>query len=115
MYFMKSKSKHAQPKRKKEFRFKSISISKNKKMRHPAYVFLEKGNIYIYVNLTHSNNIDGKVIIKLSKNPDPNDKRDSYFIEEIHEDTKDNFGRRLLGWEMDPIDDQIIRKLYKKR
>lgn len=112
---MKKKSKNTYSKNRKEFRFKNIEISNKAKMRHPVYVFVEKGNVYFYVNLTHSKEIAGKVVIKLTKNPNPDDRANSYFIEEIHEDTKDKFGKRLLGWEMDPKDDEIIRKLYKKR
>ena len=112
---MKKKSKNTYSKNRKEFRFKNIEISNKAKMRHPVYVFVEKGNVYFYVNLTHSKEIAGKVVIKLTKNPNPDDRANSYFIEEIHEDTKDKFGKRLLGWEMDPKDDEIIRKLYKKK
>lgn len=111
---MKKKSKNAHLKRKKEFRLRKINVG-NKKIKHPAYVFLEMGNVYIFVNLTHSKEIKNKIVLKLKKNPNPKDNADSYYVEEIHEDTKDKFGKRLLDWEMDPNDDEIIRKLYKKR
>ncbi len=115
---MKSKNKNAIARKKKEFRFHKIEmISNNKKISfgwHPAYVFLEKGNIYIYVSVTHSNSIKNGLVVKLKKNPNPKDIRDSYYVCEIKEDTKDRFRRRREGWLMDEEDDDAIRKLYQK-
>ena len=112
---MKKKSKKAILKSRKQFRFKKIMIKGNKIMRHPAYIFYEKGNVYIYVNITHSSIVNGKIVIKLRKNPNPNDKDNSYYVEEIREDTKDSFGKRLHGWKLNSLDDAEIRELYKKR
>ncbi len=116
---MKQKSKKQVLRKKKEFRFHKIEKINDKgaktKKWHPAYVFLEKGNIYIYVSLTHSNNIDNLILIKLRKNPDPNDERDSYWVVEIKEDTKDRFGKREHGWDIDDLDDKDIRNEYEKR
>lgn len=86
---MKKKSKNAHLKRKKEFRLRKINVG-NKKIKHPAYVFLEMGNVYIFVNLTHSKEIKNKIVLKLKKNPNPKDNADSYYVEENHEDTKIN-------------------------
>ncbi len=114
---MKKKNKKAQLKRKKEFRFHRINLpsdeARNKKMMHPAYVFLEKGNIFIYVTLTHSSQVKNHIVIKLRKNPNPKDQSDAYVVDEIREDTKDKFSRRLSDWELDPLDDAFIRKLKK--
>ena len=112
---MKKKSRKANLKNRKEFRFKKIRVKEHLSIRHPAYVIIEKGNIYVYVTITHSNQVKGKVVIKLQKNPNPKDNRDVYFVTEIEQDTKDKFGRRLTGWKMNPEDDEKIRKLYKKR
>ena len=84
-----------------------------KKMYHPAYVFLQKGNLYIYVTITHSSNITGVMLIKLRKNPNPKDKTDSFRTKKISEDTKDRFGRRHDSWVMDETDDKEIRKDYE--
>ena len=115
---MKPKSKHAQLKRKKEFRYKSVEIIDNKKktkrIRHPAYVFLEKGNVLIYVNITHSNSVKNLLVIELSKNPNPEDNRKSFWVAEIRKDTKDKFGRREDGWTMDDEDDLEIRNFFEK-
>lgn len=116
---MKKKSKHARLKRKNEFRFHRVEV-KNKKgtttiIMHPSYVFLEKGNVYIYVTITHSNHVQGLLVVKLRKNPNPLDKNDSYRVVEIREDRKNRFGRRILGWSMDNLDKEDIFEEYKKR
>ena len=116
---MKQKSKKQPVKKKKEFRFHNVEILGNNgttiKIRHPAYVFLEKGNIYIYISITHSPEIKNKLVIKLRKNPNPEDKKDSYWVVDIKEDTKDTFSKRQKKWKMDDADDEDIRKEYKKR
>ena len=116
---MKRKTKNQIAKKKKEFRYHNIEIVNENgsitKIRHPSYVFLEKGNIYIYISITHSDNVENAIVIKLRKNPNPQDKRDSYRIAEIKEDTKDRFSKRLKKWVMDCEDDKEIREEYKKR
>ena len=51
---MKTKSKNTRPKKKKEFRYhKVVALTKKGKavpLRHPAFVFYERGNIFIYVS-----------------------------------------------------------------
>ena len=117
--FMKKKNKNAIIRKKKEFRFHKIElISSNNKNSigwHPAYVFLEKGNVFIYVSLTHSNSIKNGIVIKLKKNPNPKDNRDSFYVCEVKEDTKDRFRRRREGWSMDAEDDNAIRDLFMKK
>ena len=103
-------------KRKKDIRFHVVIISNKKgrirKLSHPTYIFLEKGNIYFYVVITHSKKVKGFVPIKLKRNPNPSDKRDAYFNPEFKEDTKDRFGRRHDDWSIDIADDQLIRQLF---
>ena len=115
---MKKKSKKAIIRKKKEFRYHKIPVkSKNGKtyeIYHPTYVFLEKGNIYIYVSITHSNHINDKIIIQLRQNPNPKDKRESYWVAKIKNDRKDTFGKREKNWKIDPQDDEDIRNLKKK-
>ena len=116
---MKSKSKKQKVRKRKEFRYHNIEIvndnSAIKKIRHPSYIFLQKGNLYIYVSMTHSNLVKNEIVIKLRKNPNPEDNRESFWIVEIKADTKDKFGKRLVKWVIDIEDDADIRKEYKKR
>ena len=112
---MKSKSKHAKFIKSHEFRYHNINIIKEGKIvkiRHPAYIFLKRGNLYIYVSLTHSDNVEGCLVIRLQKNPNPSDNRPSFYVVDIRTDTKDRFGRRENNWEMDLLDDEEIRKWF---
>lgn len=105
--------------RKKEFRFHEVKVinksGKAKSIRHPCFIFLEKGNLFIYVQLTHSENVKDYVVVKLRKNPNPNDERISYYIEKVMIDNKVNFDKRLSNWEINIDDDSDIRELIKKR
>ena len=116
---MKKKSRNSALKRKHEFRFHKVIVLTNNgkqiKIAHPGYIFIEKGNLYIYVSLTHSNIIEGFKVLKLRKNPNPKDSGDSYYIAEIKEDTKDRFSRRLNDWRIDPEDDLDIQKLFENK
>ena len=116
---MKNKSKKAKFKKRSEFRYhNTVSINakgKKKNIRHPAYIFLEKGNIFIYISLTHSKEIKNVLLIKLRRNPKPKDNRDAYRVVEIRKDTKDAFGKRLKKWVIDPLDEEDIRKEFTKK
>ena len=115
---MKKKSKNAIIRKKKEFRYHSVELKNKKdkmiKINHPAYIFLKKGNVLIYVSITHSNKVEEKLLVKLHKNPNPLDKSDSFWVAEIKEDTKDRFGKIRTEWKIDEEDDYLIREFYKK-
>ena len=114
---MKKNKKKRFPKRRKDFRYHSVKVikktGKSFLIDHPAYIFLEKRDTYIYITITHSKNIEGKVLIQLKKNPNPNDEKESYWVLEIKEDAIDSFGKKIKGWKIDPLDDQEIREQYK--
>lgn len=116
---MKKRSRKAQLRRKHEFRYHKVRILKETGLKanmwHPAYIFLEKGNVYIYVSITHSDNVQNHVVVKMRKNPNPKDKTNSYYVDEIKQDTKDRFGKVLNNWEVDPQDDDDIQNLFKKQ
>ena len=116
---MKQKSNKQVIKKKSEFRFRKIETinkrGRKRMIRHPTYIFYEKGNLYIYVPLTHSSKVTNRVVIRLRINPNPRDPQLSYRVKEVSEDTKDRFGRRRKGWKMDKQDDLDIREEYKKR
>ena len=95
---MKTKATNkAKPKRKNEFRYHDLLIKtktgKKKKIKHPSYVWQERGNVYDYHSITHSSDIEGVELIKLRKNPNPSDKRDSYYDSKSKSDIKSSFGR----------------------
>lgn len=116
---MNSKIKDKKLKKKSEFRFHTV-IDKTKKgnktiNKHPTFIFLQNGDIYIYVQLTHCKKIRGKIVIKLKRNPNPLDIRESYYIKEILEDNADTFERIRNSWAMDEKDEEEIRKLANKK
>ena len=115
---MKKKAKNVTINKKKEFRYHDIEITNRRGRKiaigHPAYIFLQKGNVYVYVSITHSNRVNDYLLIKLKRNPNPKDDRDSYIVVDIKEDTKDQFGGLHKSWSLDPEDDELIRRLYDK-
>lgn len=110
------KRKNARLKRKNEFRYHNVIVhsrnGRTRKIKHPSYIFLEKGNIYIFVTITHSSKINDLKIIKLNKNPNPKDKRDSYVVLVIQTDIKSSFGVRHANWKIDVRDEELIREFY---
>ena len=115
---MKSKSKKQPLKRKHEFRNHAVVFLNRKgkvvKIKHPAYVFFEQGNIYYFVQLTHSSSIQGKITIQLRNNPNPKDNRKAFYIAKTQNDKKDSFGKKKNGWRMNPEDDKEIRQEFEK-
>lgn len=115
---MKKRSKKAIEKRTSQFRYHKIEITdekgKRKSIRHPTYIFVIIGNLFRYVSLTHSEKVEGEIVIELVENPNKKDKQKSYRVLGYKEDTKDNFGRKLSKWIINPLDDENIRKDKKR-
>ena len=105
--------------RKNEIRLHNVKV-KNKKSKeinilHPAYIFLEEnGEVFIYVTLTHSSDIDSLLTIKLRKNPNPNDDKYSYWVAEIRKDLKNSFTKMKNNWKIHELDEEAIRLFYEK-
>ena len=67
-------------KKRNEIRFHADRVkNKKKKIRHPKYIWRERGNVYDYHSITHSQFVDGVEYKKLRKNPKPGDNRDAYY------------------------------------
>lgn len=108
---MKKKST-LKPKRKNEFRYHQVVIikdGKKKKQKHPAYIWQQRGNVYDYHAMTHSDNIEGVTLRKFRKNPNPKDKRDAYYNAQSESDIKSSFGNKRK-WRIDPDDRKDIHK-----
>ena len=99
-------------KRKNEFRYHAVIIrssnGKRKKIRHPSYIWRQRGNMYDYHTITHSKQIDGIELKELRSNPNPKDKRKSYYDVNSKTDTKSSFGRKRKGWKLHPLDQSDI-------
>lgn len=58
------------------------------------------------------------IAYKLSKNPNPNDKRIAYVQDRVQTARIDFYGKRLNGWRFDKADMPIVRHItkgYKKK
>lgn len=89
-------------------------IRRGKKIKnHPAYIYARDGNTYKFIGITHAPITQGVRNIKLLKNPNPNDSRDSYARPFSDQDKIHNFGRRLKGWKIDPADKKTLDKIKK--
>lgn len=91
-------------KKKQEFRYHpEIYISRNGRIIyivHPAFIILEENGNYIYVTITHSKKVKGKVVLKLNSNPNPKDNKEAYWVMEIRCDKKERFGKKRKKWEL---------------
>ena len=114
---MEKNQKHKVFKKRKEFRYHPTNCKgKDGKMvviSHPTYIFLEEGNLYVFVTITHSNKVNDSFVIKLRKNPNPKDERDSYWVAEIRKDEIKNFGKKHNSWNIDELDDKAIREFFE--
>lgn len=116
---MQKNHKRSNLRRRKEIRTHDVFVRTKKgriiNIEHPVYVFLEKGSLLIYVTITHSDKVKDRLVVKLRQNPNPKDKRNSYYVAEVKEDVKHSFGHRKHGWIIHPDDDLEIRKLYSNK
>lgn len=80
---------------------------------HPTYIFAKKGNDYHYMGLTHAEITDGIANIPLSKNPNPADRRKSFFRPKTDSDNKNNFGAKHIGWKISRKDKKKAKKIKK--
>ena len=98
-------------KRRNEIRFHKDKIKNRKKtIRHPKYIWQQRGELYDYHDLTHSEYVDGIKYKKLRKNPNPKDNKDAFYSPFSRSDVKSNFGRKEK-WKLHPDD---IRDIHKK-
>ena len=113
---MKPTMKNQKIRRKHEIRYHKIKtinkVGNVKYIEHPCFVFLEIDGMYNFVSLTHSEFIEGVIVIKLRKNPNPEDNRDSFYVAEIKVAKKEEFQKIIKHWKLNSEDEMDIRKLY---
>lgn len=98
-----------------EFRYNNSPLAKG----HPNYVFgkTRDGKKYKSFGITHSPD-SRHIAYKLSKNPNPNDKRTAYVQDRVQTARVDFYSKRLNGWRFDNADMPIVRHItkgYKKK
>jgi len=85
-----------------------FDIRRNNNTGHPAIIYEIRGKQYKFISVTHASITNGIRNVKLSFNPNPNDKTPTYFRPYPQMQHKDNFGERYPNWKISPSD---IRKL----
>lgn len=87
---------------------------KNKRIKHPTYIFDERGNMYQYIGITHSEKVGDIQNIPLKKNPNPNDNRKAYIRPFVEEDKPKNFSRSMKDWKFSSEDKKTVQKVIDK-
>ena len=86
----------------------------SKKVRgHPTYIYKKVGNKFYYIGLTHSEITQGSKNIKLEKNPNPFDDKDSYIRPFSSEDEISKFGKKKKGWKLSKLDKKKVKSVKK--
>lgn len=79
---------------------------------HPTHLYAKKGDIVKYHQLTHSEEIQdlGIKTVRLTKNPNPKDKKPAYFIPMSEEGNINNFDKIKKNWSLSEEDNKIMKK-----
>lgn len=81
---------------------------------HPSYVWLEDNDYYHYHTITHSKRVLGLRLKQFKVNPNPKDKRKSFYDIDSQIDLMSNFGKRKKDWKISSFDKNEIAKTHKK-
>lgn len=88
----------------------------NRRRKHNSLIVKENDKDYEFFTLTHSKQRDDRhKNIKLFKNPNPKDKRNSYIENKLSKDKKGVFGRINNNLKLSSKDKQKVKKLYQKK
>lgn len=82
---------------------------------HPTYIYAKVGNKFKYIGMTHSEITDGIRNIKLDKNPNPEDSRDSYMRPTPQNADAGRFGSKLKGWKLAESDKPKVEEIKRKK
>ncbi len=98
-------------KRKKEV--KKDEFRRNKKTRHPAYIYAKVGNELKYIGITHAEITQGVKNIPLEKNPNPKDTAKAFARPKAEKGKSNEFKAKEKGWRLSKKDKQKIDKIKK--
>jgi hypothetical protein len=107
MFGKKGKGRNNKPKT--EFR----KANDKKNTGHPAYIYAKVGKKYKFIGITHADITKGVSNIPLDRNPDPNDKRQSYLRPKADSQNRSTFGKRLEGWHFGESDKPKVKKVIE--
>ena len=90
----------------------------NRKRKHYSYLFKDIGNRRKNIVLTskeyRKEHKRIKKNLKLYKNPNPNNDKQSYLIPIIYNDGAESFDERKLKWGFHPNDKRKVKRLKKR-
>lgn len=92
-----------------------IQIRYNYKTKHHSAVVGEENQNYDHVPLTHSPETSGRKNIKLKKNPNPEDKEDSYMVSRVRRHPKKTFTKEKENWKLDSEDEKKAYEIYDNK
>lgn len=99
----------------KTYTEKRNEFRKHKDEPHPKYVFERKGEIYVYLSMTHKPPKDTvKDYIPLEHSANPKDKRKAYINTKSESDNMGNFGARKKGWFFTDKDSKTVKGIIKQ-
>lgn len=83
---------------------------------HPTYIVEVRGNIVRILGLSEKNVTHKQKNIKLDKNPEPNNTKDSYIRPhtEVLQFTDKTFSKKLNGWAFCESDKTKVKKVVEK-
>lgn len=99
------------PSKRDEFRKKND----NEGTGHPTYIYAKIGNKFKYIGMTHSEITNGVKNIKLDKNPNPEDERDSYMHPTPQNADASRFGKKLKEWKLAESDKPKVDAIKSKK
>lgn len=87
----------------------------SKKSRHPKLIVEESNTEYGFMGLTKDSHTGHHANIPLKKNPQKNNKNQSYIRKELRYDKKDSFEKEILSdYKLSAEDKKIVLDYYKK-
>ena len=93
-----------------------FTVRKKKHAKHPQVIVDANRTKFKSMTLTHTKGRKRHWNIKLSKNPNPNDKKDSYVSKKVLEDFKFNFSKAFNNYNISNEDiDMLIAYLESKK
>ena len=81
---------------------------------HPTHIYAQKGDKYIFIEITHAEITEGVKNIPLEKNPEPGNKSQAYIRPHSNEAHKSSFGAKLKGWFFSDNDKKKVERIKKK-
>jgi len=86
----------------------------NKRNKHPAYIYRKVGNNFEFIGITHSPITENTRNIKLTKNPNPEDKRPAYIRPTPSSDNENNFKSVKKGWRFGKKDKELVKSIIEE-